>query len=124
MFELEINRVIASAHRLRGYDGACCNLHGHNYRITAVLRARRLDAIGIGVDFKKLKAEVDALLADYDHALLNDLPDYAELNPTSENMAMTLYRKLAAKMNDGNVRVQAVKVAESDSSCATYFEED
>ena len=123
MFELEIRRSIASAHRLRGYDGACCNLHGHNYQITAVLRAKELDAIGIGVDFKKLKSELDALLAGYDHAFLNDHPDFAELNPTSENIAMVLYRKLAANMNDGNVKVQAVKVAESDSSCATYFEE-
>ena len=45
MFELEIRRSIASAHRLRGYDGACCNLHGHNYLITAVLRA----AIEVGL---------------------------------------------------------------------------
>lgn len=122
MFELEISRMISAAHRLRGYDGACCNLHGHNYEIIVVLQAKQLDAIGIGVDFKKLKAVADEILAGYDHAFLNDLPDYAELNPTSENMAMTLYRKLADRMNDGNVRVTAVKVKESPSSCATYFE--
>ncbi len=124
MFELEIDRVIATAHRLRGYDGACCNLHGHNYKITAVLRAEKLDEIGIAVDFKKLKAELDALLNPYDHACLNDLPDFRELNPTSENIAKTLYKKLAAKMNDGNVRVRAIRVSESDSSRATYFEGD
>lgn len=123
MFELEISRSISAAHQLRGYDGACCNLHGHNYEIIVVLRAEKLDAIGIGVDFKKLKAVADELLASYDHAFLNDLPDYASLNPTSENMAMVLYRKLAERMNDGNVKVQAVKVKESPSSCATYFEE-
>ena len=123
MFELEIRRDIASAHRLRGYDGACCNLHGHNYRITAVLRARELDAIGIGVDFKRIKSELDCCLAGYDHAFLNDHPDFAELNPTSENIARVLYRKLAVKVNDDNVKVYSVKVAESDSSCATYFEE-
>lgn len=123
MFELEIRRSIASAHRLCGYDGACCNLHGHNYLITAVLRAKELDAIGIGVDFKKLKSELDAVLAGYDHAFLNDHPDFAKLNPTSENIAMVLYRKLADRINDGNVKIQAIKVAESDSSCATYFEE-
>lgn len=123
MYELEIKRTIASAHRLRGYDGACCNLHGHNYEITAVLRARELDAIGIGVDFKKLKGEVDRLLDGYDHAFLNEHPDFVEVNPTSENIARTLYRKLAERMNDGNVKVQAIKVGESSTSCATYFED-
>ena len=70
------------------------------------------------------KAELDALLNPYDHACLNDLPDFRELNPTSENIAKTLYKKLAAKMNDGNVRVRAIRVSESDSSRATYFEGD
>lgn len=123
MFELEISREISAAHQLRGYDGACCNLHGHNYQIIVVLQAKELDTIGIGVDFKKLKAVADELLSSYDHAFLNDLPEYKELNPTSENMAMTLYKKLVAKMNDGNVKVTAVKVKESPSSCATYFED-
>lgn len=123
MFELEISRDISAAHQLRGYDGACCNLHGHNYQIIVVLQAKELDSIGIGVDFKKLKAVADELLSSYDHAFLNDLPEYQDLNPTSENMAMTLYKKLANKMNDGNVKVTAVKVKESPSSCATYFEE-
>ncbi len=123
MFELEISRTISAAHRLRGYDGECCNLHGHNYEIIVVLRAEKLDAVGIAVDFKKLKAAADELLASYDHACLNDLPDYTALNPTSENMAATLYRHLAERMNDGNVKVHAVKVKESPSSCATYFED-
>ncbi len=123
MFELEISRSISAAHQLRGYDGACCNLHGHNYEIIVVLHAKELDAIGIGVDFKKLKAAADELLASYDHAFLNDLPDYANINPTSENMAMVLYRRLSERMNDGNVKVWTVKVKESDSSCAAYFED-
>ena len=122
MYELETSRVISCAHRLVGYQGECCNLHGHNYRITVVLRAEELDRIGIAFDFKKLKAATDNALEGYDHACLNDLEDYRDVNPTSENMARVLYRKLAASINDGNVKVYAVKVAESDSSCATYFE--
>ena len=122
MFEIEIDRTFSAAHQLKGYDGDCRNLHGHNYRITVVLRAEELDRIGIAFDFKKLKAATDAALEGYDHACLNDLEDYRDINPTSENMARVLYRKLAAAINDGNVKVYAVKVAESDTSCATYFE--
>ena len=122
MYELEISRVISCAHRLIGYRGECCNLHGHNYRITVVLRARELDAIGIAFDFKKLKAATDSALDGYDHACLNDLEDFRSVNPTSENIARVLYRKLTASVNDGNVSVYGVKVAESDTSSAMYFE--
>lgn len=122
MYELEISRVISCAHRLIGYRGECCNLHGHNYRVTVVLRVRELDGIGIAFDFKKLKSAADAALDGYDHACLNDLPDYRELNPTSENIARTLYGKLSAAVNDGNVMVYGVKVAESETSSAMYFE--
>ena len=122
MYELEISRVISCAHRLIGYRGECCNLHGHNYRITVILRARELDEIGIAFDFKKLKRATDDALAGYDHACLNDLPDFQSVNPTSENIARVLYRKLTASVSDGRISVFGVKVAESESSSAMYFE--
>ncbi len=122
MYELETSRVISCAHRLAGYNGECCNLHGHNYRITVVLRAEKLDRIGIAFDFRKLKQVTDDAMAGYDHACLNDLPDFKDLNPTSENIARVLYQKMAPGINDGNVRLYIVKVAESDSSSACYME--
>ena len=123
MYELETSRVISCAHRLIGYKGECCNFHGHNYKITVVLRAEKLDQVGIAFDFKKLKSATDQALCGYDHACLNDLEDYRTVNPTSENMARILYGKLARSINDGNVRVYTVRVCESDSSSACYFEE-
>ncbi len=123
MFELEISRSISCAHYLRGYHGECCHLHGHNYRVCVVIRAAQLDEIGISADFRKLKAAADELLERYDHRCLNDLPEFAERNPTSENLAKHLYGAFSERMNDGNVRIHAVRVWESESSCATYFEE-
>ncbi len=124
MFELEVDRVISAAHQLHGYGGACCNLHGHNYRVTVVLRARELDEIGIAFDFKKLKATLNTFLDAYDHKCLNELPDFMEINPTSENIARMLFKKLSVQLNDGNVRVRLVRVSESDSSRAAYLEDD
>ena len=57
MFEIEIDRSFSAAHQLRGYNGDCCKLHGHNYKITVTVRSSELDEIGIALDFKKLKAE-------------------------------------------------------------------
>lgn len=123
MFEIEIERCFSAAHQLRGYNGDCSNLHGHNYRITVTVRSNELDRIGIALDFRKLKQELDALLEEYDHRNLSELPEFQELNPTSEVLARTIYRRMGERMNGGPIRVWKVRVGESDSSAVTYFED-
>ena len=121
MFEIEIERCFSAAHQLRGYNGNCSNLHGHNYRVTVTVRSNELDRIGIALDFRKLKQELDSLLEEYDHR--NQLPEFQEINPTSEVLARTIYRRMGEKMNEGPIRVWKVRVGESDSSAVTYFED-
>lgn len=123
MFEIEIDRTFSAAHQLRGYDGDCCRLHGHNYKVTVVVRSNELDKVGIALDFKKLKRELDLLLAQYDHTNLSDLPEFSEINPTSEVLARTVYRQMGERMNGGAIRVHRVRIGESDHSAVTYFEE-
>ena len=123
MVEIEIERCFSAAHQLRGYNGNCSNLHGHNYRVTVTVRSNELDRIGIALDFRKLKQELDSLLEEYDHRNLSELPEFQEINPTSEVLARTIYRRMGEKMNEGPIRVWKVRVGESDSSAVTYFED-
>ena len=123
MFEIEIERCFSAAPQLRGYTGNCSNLHGHNYRVTVTVRSNELDRIGIALDFRKLKQELDSLLEEYDHRNLSELPEFQEINPTSEVLARTIYRRMGEKMNEGPIRVWKVRVGESDSSAVTYFED-
>ena len=123
MFEIDINRSFSAAHCLRGYQGECAALHGHNWTVQAVLRVKELDEIGIAVDFKKLKSELDAILDEFDHTNLSDHAEFQKLNPTSEIIAKSIYQKLSLKINCSNVKVYKIKVCESPNSGATYFEE-
>lgn len=123
MFDIEIRRTFSAAHQLKGYDGDCRNLHGHNYNVIAVVRTDKLNEIGIALDFKKLKAALDGILDGYDHKNLSELSEYQELNPTSEVMAMKIYRRLSDIVNDGTVKVRSIRIEESSSSGCTYFEE-
>lgn len=123
MFDVEIRRTFSAAHQLRGYDGDCRNLHGHNYNVIAVVRTDTLNEIGIALDFKRLKAALDSILAGYDHKNLSELPEYAEVNPTSEIMAMHIYQRLSGLLNDDAVKVRSIRVEESANSAVTYFEE-
>jgi len=123
MFEIDITRSFSAAHCLRGYQGECAELHGHNWTVQAVLRVKELDEIGIAVDFKKLKRDLDAILDNFDHTNLSDYPAFSELNPTSEVIAKSIYETLSPKVNDGNVKLHRIRVCESPNSGATYFED-
>ncbi len=123
MFELDITREFSAAHALRGYNGDCKELHGHNWTIQVFVRSQELDEIGIAVDFKVLKKELNEILAELDHKYLNELPAFANCNPTSENIACYIYKRLAAAVNDGRAKVSRVRVCESLTSGASYFED-
>ena len=122
MYEIEIRRTFSAAHQLKGYDGDCKNLHGHNYSVVVTMQSPDLDAIGIAMDFKVLKSEVDSLLKTYDHRNLSELEDFADINPTSEVLARTIYRKLSEKLNNGELKVAKVRIGESENSAITYSE--
>ena len=124
MFELDVVREFAAAHSLKGYNGNCSEKHGHNWSVRVFIRSEKLDEIGIALDFKALKKELDALLLTLDHKDLNQVPPFDTINPTSENLAMHIFKTLAAKLNGNGIRVHKVRVGENQSSGATYFEEE
>lgn len=123
MFELDVIREFSSAHCLKGYCGNCSEKHGHNWSVQVFIRSEKLDEIGIAVDFKALKRELDALLGELDHKDLNSIPPFDKLNPTSENIAMYIYKRLSGKLNENGVKVYRVRVGENASSGASYFED-
>ena len=123
MYELTIETHFASAHNLRGYDGACERLHGHNWRVEVHVEVEKLDAIGMGVDFKILKAEAAKIVDRLDHYYLNEVPPFDdELNTTAENIACYIYKELSTALNDGNVQVSRIRVWESEKAAASYYE--
>ena len=123
MFELDVIREFSSAHCLKGYCGNCSEKHGHNWSVQVFIRSEKLDEIGIAVDFKALKRELDALLGELDHKDLNSITPFDRLNPTSENIAMYIYKRLSGKLNGNGVKVYRVRVGENASSGASYFED-
>jgi 6-pyruvoyltetrahydropterin/6-carboxytetrahydropterin synthase len=117
----------AAAHAIRGHTGGCENLHGHNYRVRVYLRARRLDGLGMVLDFADLKAIMQEILGPFDHRVLNEVPPFDERNPTAEVLAEHVYDEVSrrlAKSAGGRIRAARVEVWENDTSCAAYEPED
>ena len=121
MFEVMIERNFSSAHQLRGYQGKCENLHGHNYRIEIFARGRELNNIGLLVDFGELKSAADEIVQYLDHRNINELPPFdKELNPSAENLARYILEHVARRVGDDRVQVYKVRCFETPTSVATY----
>ena len=122
MYELTIETDFSSAHNLRGYEGACERLHGHNWKVEVCIEAEKLDSIEMALDFKVLKQKTNHIIETLDHRYLNDVPPFHKLNPTAENIARFIYQELSKVLNDGNIRVKKVRVWESEKTAAAYHE--
>jgi 6-pyruvoyltetrahydropterin/6-carboxytetrahydropterin synthase len=121
MFEVMIERNFSSAHQLRGYQGKCENLHGHNYKIEIYARGRELDNIGLLVDFGELKTAADEVVQYLDHRNINELPPFdVELNPSAENLARYILERVASRVGDRRVQIYKVRCFETPTSIATY----
>lgn len=109
----------SSAHNLRGYEGNCERLHGHNWKVEVELQGDKLDNIGMLVDFKILKRSLKKILDELDHTYLNEHNYFKDVNPTSENMAKYIFDRLK---NDFGDLVYKVSVWESHNAVAEYLE--
>ncbi len=123
MYELSIEVGFAAAHQLRGYKGKCENMHGHNWRVQVSVMAERLNEIDIAIDFQDLRKIAAEVVAPLDHAFLNEVFPFTEKNPSSENVAKWIFDSLKKKINDGNIRMAAVTVWESETASASYYED-
>jgi 6-pyruvoyltetrahydropterin/6-carboxytetrahydropterin synthase len=122
-FEICVQTHFSAAHHLRGYAGNCEKPHGHNWIVEVRVECERLNDIGIGVDFRDVKAAVKSVLEVLDHTDLNTIPQFAQDNPSSENIAKYVYATLASKLACPGVRVARVSVGETPNSGVTYWED-
>ncbi|HMG34530.1 MAG TPA: 6-carboxytetrahydropterin synthase QueD [Blastocatellia bacterium] len=121
MYEVMIEEEFSAAHALRGYQGKCENLHGHNWKVQVYARGERLDNVGMLVDFRLLKSATRRIMKYLDHQNLNELKPFDnEINPSSEHLAGFVLHQLAAEINNDRVKVFKVRVWETSSTCASY----
>ena len=119
MFELSIKGDFCAAHRLRGYEGNCKDLHGHTWKVEVVLMGNQLDKIGMVMDFKVAKMKLKEVLAGMDHVYLNDLSAFQNNNPTTENLSKHIFEEFSRVCQP--FQLKRVQVWESESASVTYY---
>ncbi len=131
MFEVKAIVTFSAAHYLKKYKGKCESLHGHNWRVEAVVSSEELDYRGMVIDFKDLKRILGKITLRLDHKLLNDVPYFSDRNTTSELIAQYIFIELSAKLRrflgasrSKKVKLKEVAVWEQENSCAIYRDAD
>jgi 6-pyruvoyltetrahydropterin/6-carboxytetrahydropterin synthase len=112
-----------AAHRLNNTDwdaatnqkifGKCNNenYHGHNYELVVKV---------VGVPDEKTGFVIDLKIIDkFDHKNLNlDVPEFVNVNPTAENIAIVIYNLLSPKL-PSNLQLQ-VRLYETERNFVEY----
>ena len=123
IWRLTVTEGFCASHCLRGYEGPCENLHGHNFGVEVVVEGERLDPkVEYLIDFKKLRGKLREVLAAFDHRHLNEIAPFDVENPSSENLARFIYRELEKALDGEAARLVSVSVSEKEASKATYME--
>ena len=96
------------------------NYHGHNYQLIVGLTGDVDKETGYLIDIKKLKRIIEEEVENaFDHKNLNiEVPEFKDLNPTMENIAIVIWNKLRKRID---VKYDiSVKLFETPRNYVTY----
>ncbi|MDF0693715.1 6-pyruvoyl trahydropterin synthase family protein [Aquirufa ecclesiirivi] len=76
------------------------NFHGHNYELIVQITGTINPETGYVIDMKEVSQLIQKeIIKKFDHKNLNlDVPEFAQLNPTAENIALVIYQKIRATL--------------------------
>lgn len=107
--------------------GLCARTHGHghNYFLDVTVVGDMDERTGMIVDLVKLQEAVDAhVVKPFDHTFLNkDIPYFAEVVPTAENIALYIRQLLTAPMRELGVKLDKILLQESPNNSAEVYGE-
>jgi 6-pyruvoyl-tetrahydropterin synthase len=128
VFSVTVRDHMMIAHSLRGeVFGPAQALHGATYVVDATFRRAELDADGIVVDIGRATEELHAVVAELGYRNLDDVPELAGTNTTTEFLARLIADRLADRaragdLGDGARRLDGLVVTlrESHVAWASY----
>jgi 6-pyruvoyl-tetrahydropterin synthase len=128
VFSVTIRDHMMVAHSLPGaVFGPAQRLHGATYVVDATFRSEALDADGIVVDMRRATEELHAVVSLLSYRNLDDEPEFASMNTTTEELARVVADRLVARVQAGalgeaarDLAGIAVTLRESHVAWATY----
>lgn len=104
MFSLTVREHIMIAHSFQGeVFGPAQKLHGATYLVDVEFRRPELDTDGLVIDIGLASQALKDVLAPLNYRNLDDLPDFAGRNTTTEFLAKALFDRVAAQIAEGRL---------------------
>jgi len=123
MYEIRVEHTFSAAHALT-IGQSREPLHGHDWRVRAVIGGPELDADALLCDFHTVEAVLREICDPFNNRTLNDVPPFSEsTNPSAEAVAEHIARQLAHLLGDAlapHARVTSVSVTEAPGCEATF----
>jgi 6-pyruvoyltetrahydropterin/6-carboxytetrahydropterin synthase len=106
-------------------DSANPHGHGHNYAVEVSLEGRPNAVTGMVFDLKRLKEVLNReVVGPMDHRFLNyEVPPFDRVVPTTENLAIEIWKRLAPHLNSPAARLHSIRVYETEDLYVEYFGE-
>jgi 6-pyruvoyl-tetrahydropterin synthase len=102
VFSVTVRDHMMIAHSLSGETfGPAQRLHGATYVVDATFRRPELDADGIVIDIGLASEQLRAVMGELSYRNLDDEPDLAEMNTTTEELARVIADRLAERVLAG-----------------------
>jgi 6-pyruvoyl-tetrahydropterin synthase len=124
MFSVGVREHVMVAHSFSGeLFGPAQRLHGATYVVDVEMRRRELDESGVVVDIGRAQAALKAALEALNFRNLDELPEFAGRNSTTERVAEHVWHKMAAaaragQLGPGSTALASIKVTLHESHVA------
>ncbi|HWP29600.1 MAG TPA: 6-carboxytetrahydropterin synthase [Chloroflexota bacterium] len=121
MYSVGVSDHVLVAHSLRGaVFGPAQRLHGATYEVRVEVSAPALDEHGIVIDIGRLRALLSEVLAPLAYRNLDELPEFAGRNTTTEVLCQYVHAQLRARLGPWPGAELAVTLIESPVAWARY----
>lgn len=125
MYTVAVQRELIARHALVGRDfGPEGRPHSHRYLVEVRLTGEQLDRFGFLADIDELTARMEEVLDGFRDRLLNELPEFAGLNPSIEHLSRILCRAFRERLQMAPAAKMMVTIRESESAWAAYADMD
>jgi len=121
LFSVTVRDHIMVAHSFRGeVFGPAQRLHGATFIVDATFRRAALDADGIVVDIGLATGQLRAVLAELNYRNLDEEPEFAGRNTTTEVLAQVIADRLAQRVPTDGLAGITITLHESHLAWASY----